>query len=212
MLSLYRATLARPPVPARNPLVVVAVYGTIYATWRPHASWGRLGRYAPTYARIPIDEQFGLELLGGTRMPCPNTDKVADPWLYRTSDAFRLRAVSQGDENRKRYTELHCQVCDYRIMVPGRPETLRAEGWSLIRHPFGPTVIYGDVREASVPNATTGFDFARGCLVRVDDGAVDVVYGSRLRVTDRFLDKHLGPVKRSHYGRGVGGIYVVRAS
>jgi hypothetical protein len=192
---------------------VVAVYGTMYATWRPHASWGRLGRYAPTYARIPIDDQFGLELLGGTRMPCPNIDKVADSWRYGTSDAFRARAVAQGDEiYRKRSSKLHCQVCNYRIVVSDRPETLRAEDWLLIRHPFGPTVIDADVPQASVPNATTGFDFARGCLIKDDDGAIDVVYGSRLRVTDRFLDKHLGPAKRSHYGRGAGGIYVVRAS
>lgn len=212
MLLLYRATLVRAPVPVRTPLVVVAVYGTMYATWRPHATWGRLGRCAPTYAQIPIDEQFGLELLSAIRKPCPNTDKVAGPWSRGTSDTFRARAVSHGDENRKRNSELQCQVCNYRSIVPGRPETLRAENWLLIRHPFGPTVIYAGVPHASVPNATTGFDFERGCLVRGDDGAIEVVYGSRLRVTDRFLHRHLGPAKRSHYGRGVGGIYVVRAS
>jgi hypothetical protein len=71
MLSLYRARLIRGPVPVRSLLVVVAVYDTMYATWRAQATWSRLGRYAPTHARIPIDEQFGLGLLGGTRVPCP---------------------------------------------------------------------------------------------------------------------------------------------
>ena len=88
MLALYRATLVRAPVPVRTLLVVVAVYGTMYATWRPHATWGRLGHYAPTYARIPIDEQFGLELLGGTRVPRPNADKVAGPWSRRPPTPF----------------------------------------------------------------------------------------------------------------------------
>jgi hypothetical protein len=55
----------------RSSLVVVAVYDTMYATWRAQATWSRLGRYAPTHARIPTDEQFGLGLLGGTRVPCP---------------------------------------------------------------------------------------------------------------------------------------------
>jgi hypothetical protein len=50
----------------RTSLVVVAVYGTMYATWRPQRPGADSGQYAPTYARIPIDEQFVLEVLGGT--------------------------------------------------------------------------------------------------------------------------------------------------
>ena len=82
MLALYQARLGRGPVPDPRPLLVVALDDTVYATWGPQASWNRrgLGRYAPAYGRIPIDQQFGLGLLGGAQVPCPNTGKVAGPW------------------------------------------------------------------------------------------------------------------------------------
>jgi hypothetical protein len=210
MLSLYRARLMRGPVPVPGTLVVVAVYGTIYATWRAYATWSRLGRYAPMFARIPIDEQFGLGLLGGTRVPCPNTDKVAGGSVSGpTSGGFVAHSYRSDDGDP--YTELHCWTCTYRNKVAGQADSLRAEGRSVIRHPPGWTVIHADALEAPVPHATTGFDFERGCLT-VNDGSMVLVYGSpRARLTDHYLDTHLGPAERVHRGPD-GALWVVRAS
>jgi hypothetical protein len=217
MLSLYRARLVRGPVPAPRPLVVIALYDTVYATWHPHTAWNLrgLGQYPPVYARIPIDEQFGLGLLGGEKVPCPNTDKIASAWrLFEDfSNGFMARAQQVGNADPNYYeTKLHCQKCNYRSRVPGHADRLLAEGDRFMCHPLGRMVIHADVPEASVPHPTTGFDFERGCLIRGDDGAVVMVYGSpRARLTDRYLDTYLGPAKRSYRGRD-GTLYIARAS
>jgi hypothetical protein len=222
MLSLYQARLVRRPVPASHPLIVVALYDTVYATWRPHATWNRrgLGQFAPAHVRIPIDQQFGLGLLGGTLVPCPNTDMVAGAW--RLSGAWRLfsdisngftaRNLQVGNSNPNYYEiKLHCRKCNYRSIVPAYVDMSPAERRRSLRHPPGRTAVRTTVPEAWVPYATAGFDFARGCLINDDHGAVVVVYGSpRTRLTDPYLDMHLGPAKRSYHGRD-GALYVARA-
>jgi hypothetical protein len=213
MLSLYQARLVRPPVPAPGPLVVAAVYDTVYATWGPHATWSRMGRYAPVYARIPVDEQFGLEFLGGKRVPCPNTDKLAvHSVIGPISSSGGFMAHTYEHEWRRYRTQLRCWTCTYRSEVGGAFNQLRTENRLLVCHPPGRTVIHADELEASVPNATTGFDFERGCLIGGDGTAVVLVYGSpRARLTDRYLDVHLGPAERSYHGRD-GALYVARAT
>jgi hypothetical protein len=213
MLSLYQARLVRAPVPAPGPLVVAAVYDTVYATWGPHATWSRMGRYAPAHARIPVDEQFGLELLGGTRVLCPNTDKLAvHSVIGPNSSSGGFMAHTYEHEWRRYRTQLRCWTCNYRSEVGGAFNQLRTENRLLVCHPRGRTLIHADELEASVPNTTTGFDFERGCLIGGDGTAIVLVYGSpRARLTDRYLDVHLGPAERSYHGRD-GALYVVRAT
>ena len=216
MLTLYQARLVRPPQPATQPLMVSFHYDSVWATW------SRTTNYPPMHTRVPLDDRLGLALLEGERVPCPHTNQL--PRDTRSPFPVGNRAVRQvggfhgefrvwpdynnaGDQTG---SLVRCDTCAYHGYVAGSPKLHRAKDPAELRHPTGRTIIRAPVACAPLPTATTSFDFDHGRLVAGAD-AVDLVYGTpRSRLSDRYLDSHLGPPARTYHGLD-GVLYVARA-
>jgi hypothetical protein len=224
MLTLYQARLVRPPQPATQPLMVSFHYDSVWATW------SRTINYPPMHTRVPLDDRLGLALLEGERVPCPHTNQLPrdtrsplHPGLGFAVGSG-IRAVRQvggfhgefrvwpdyNDAGDPAGSLVRCDTCAYRGYVGGPPNFLRAQDPAELRHPTGRTIIRAPVACAPLPTATTSFDFDHGRLVAGTD-AVDLVYGTpRSRLSNRYLDTHLGPAARTYHSLD-GVLYVARA-